>query len=259
MKIVNLGNMPQNILEKISKDVIEIDIGCSDSKVYKVITEKDVLFLKIANKGLLTNEYMALRWLAGKLIVPDILAYEVYNKREFLLTKSLKGKMICSDEYKNYPDKVIDILVVAFQNIYNVDIRNCPFNVGLEYKLNLVEKNIKKGLIKEENISREILTKYGTVNGIYNYLVNNKPKEETCFSHGDVSLPNIFADDNSFTGFIDVGECGIADKWFDLAICEKSIIRNYGKNYVSIFYEKLDIIPNREKIDYYLLLMNLYL
>ena len=72
-------------------------------------------------------------------------------------------------------------------------------------------------------------------------------------------MPNIFALKDKFVGFIDVGECGIADKWFDLAICEKSIRRNYGEEYIRQFYNELNIVPDREKIDYYLLMMELYL
>ena len=45
---------------------------------------------------------------------------------------------------------------------------------------------------------------------------------------------------------------------FDLAICEKSIKRNYGEEYISEFYNQLGIIPDRNKIDYYLLMMEVY-
>ena len=94
---------------------------------------------------------------------------------------------------------------------------------------------------------------------VLEFLKSNKFNDEICFSHGDTSLPNIFASQDKFTGFIDVGECGLADKWFDLAICEKSIKRNYGEKYIDEFYKELNIIPEREKIDYYLLMMELYL
>ena len=70
-------------------------------------------------------------------------------------------------------------------------------------------------------------------------------------------MTNLFVIDDKFVGFIDVGECGLADKWLDLEVCEKSIIRNYGKEYVDKFYELLGIVPDREKIDYHLLLLEL--
>ena len=151
------------------------------------------------------------------------------------------------------------VIAEAFKKIYSVDIKDCPFDTSIDYKLALVNDNVRKGLIKEENIKKEVLEKYGSIDNILSYLNINKFYEPLCFSHGDTSLPNIFALNNHFSGFIDVGECGIADKWFDLAICEKSIRRNYGDEYVKAFCQELGITPDQDKIDYYLLMMELYL
>ncbi len=133
------------------------------------------------------------------------------------------------------------------------------FNVSIDYKLALVENNVNNNLIRVEDLKEETLKKFGSLENIIKFLKDNKFNDDYCFSHGDTSLPNIFASKNEFVGFIDVGECGIADKWFDLAICEKSIKRNYGEQYISKFYEELNIIPERDKIDYYLLMIELYL
>ena len=255
-----MNNLPDNILKIISSfSSEEINIGCSNSKVFKLMNGDKTYFLKIAKEGLLTREYNALNWLLGKLNVPKIILYDKSNGLEYLLTNSLEGEMICSDYYVEQPEIAIELLVEAFEQINKVDIVNCPFNVDINYKLELITNNVNKGLITGEYISDDILTKYNGVKGILKYLEKNKFTDDKCFSHGDTSLPNIFVDQNKLIGFIDVGECGIADKWFDLAICEKSIARNFGDKYVDMFYKKLNIIPDRTKIDYYLLMMNLYL
>lgn len=242
-----------------SANVSEITIGCSDSKVYKIEKEDNTYYLKVATKGLLTREYNALNWLQEKLEVPKIVLYDDTTEKEYLITESIPGEMVCSDNMINNPNKALDIIVEAFNNIYKVDIKNCPFNVGLDYKLNIIENNVKNNLINYNDLKDNTKEKFNSLEEIVKYLKDNKFKEELCFSHGDTSLPNIFANDNHFSGFIDVGECGIADKWFDLAICEKSIKRNYGQEYVKKFYEKLNIKEDRFKIDYYLLMMELYL
>lgn len=242
-----------------SAKVSEITIGCSDSKVYKIEKEDNTYYLKVATKGLLTREYNALNWLQGKLEVPKIVLYDDTTEKEYLITEAIPGEMVCSDNMINNSDKALDIIVESFNNIYKVDIKNCPFNVGLDYKLNIIENNVKNNLINYNDLKDNTKEKFNSLEEIVKYLKDNKFKEELCFSHGDTSLPNIFANDNHFSGFIDVGECGIADKWFDLAICEKSIKRNYGLEYVKKFYEKLNIKEDRFKIDYYLLMMELYL
>ena len=72
-----------------------------------------------------------------------------------------------------------------------------------------------------------------------------------------MSLPNIFALDGHFSGLIDVGNAGLSDIYFDLVICEISIERNYGKEYIDTFYEKLGIEKDEFKSDYYRILMSL--
>ena len=240
-------------------EISEIGIGCSDSQVFKIVKGENIFFLKMASKGLLTSEYQKLNWLSGKLCVPKIVLYDSTDDTEYLITESVKGEMICSEYYENNPEDGIKVIAEAFKQIYSVSISDCPFDVSIDYKLALVENNVNNNLIHEADIPEEVSKRFGSITNILKYLKENKFTEEPCFSHGDTSLPNIFGTKDKFEGFIDVGECGIADKWFDLAICEKSIIRNYGEKYISKFYEALDVVPDRNKIDYYLLIMQLYL
>ena len=252
--------LPDKILKFINNcDLEEITIGCSCSQVIKITNKDKVYFLKMAKKGILTSEYKKLKWLDGKLEVPKIVLYDVFDDNEYLITDGVAGEMVCSDYYISNKEIGIKAIADAFKKIYSVDIKDCPFNVSMDYKLSIVENNVNNNLISEHDLDEEILKRYGNIKNILLFLKNNKFNEELCFSYGDVSLPNIFAKEDKCVGFVDVGECGIADKWFDLAICEKSIKRNYGVQYVSKFYEELNIVPDRNKIDYYLLLMELYL
>jgi len=237
----------------------EVSIGCSDSQVFKIIKNNNIYFLKMSRLGLLTFEYNKLMWLENKLEVPKVVLYDKNDTAEFLITEALKGEMVCSEVYNDNPELGLKIIAQAFNKLYEVDINNCPFDVSIDYKLKLVENNVKNKLIDISQLSSETLNRFGSLENILKYLKENKFYEEKCFSHGDTSLPNIFGLNSNFSGYIDVGECGIADKWFDLAICEKSIKRNYGEEYISKFYAELNIIPDRQKIDYYLLMMELYL
>lgn len=257
-------NFNYNLSEKVKtfiKDakIEEISIGCSDSQVFKIEKIDKIYFIKISFKGNLTSEYEKLKWLGGKLSVPKIVLYDYNDDTEYLITESVEGEMVCSEYYLNNPKIGIKVIADAFKQISNVSIESCPFNVSIDYKLSLVENNVEKNLIHLEDLKEDTLKKFGSLENIIKFLRDNKFNDEYCFSHGDTSLPNIFASGDEFTGFIDVGECGIADKWFDLAICEKSIRRNYGEDYIQQFYNELGIVPDRKKIDYYLLMMELYL
>lgn len=235
----------------------EIGIGCSNSQVIKIIKNSNTYYLKMATKGPLTKEYNALKWLKGKLEVPEIMLYDFSEENEYLLTKSLDGEMTCSANYVKNPEVALKVIKEAFDEIYAVDISNCPFDVSNSHRLSVATENVKNGLVKTEDLSKETIEKYGTVENVLQYLLDNRFPEELCFSHGDSSLPNIFGIQDKFTGFIDIGECGIADKWFDIAICEKSIRRNLGEEYIAKFYEMLNIRPNKEKTNYYILMLEL--
>lgn len=250
--------LTDNVSEFIKESKLEeIGIGCSNSQVIKIIKSNGTYYLKMATKGLLTKEYNALKWLKGKLEVPEIVLYDCDKENEFLITRSLDGEMTCSDNYVKNPDLALMVIKDAFDKIYEVDISNCPFDTSNRRRLSLVTNNVKKGLVKTEDLSKETIEKYGTVENVLKYLLDNQFPEELCFSHGDPSLPNIFGIRDKFTGFIDVGECGVADKWFDIAICEKSIRRNLGEEYVSKFYEMLNIKQDKEKVSYYILMLEL--
>lgn len=248
-------------IEKIINDaeLKEISIGCSDSQVVKIKKDGRTFYLKIMKNGKLLQEYEKLKWLEGKIPVPKIIEFIQEYGNDYLITEEMPGKMLCDKYYINNPDNAMLVLKVAFQNIFSIDISDCPFNVSNEYKLSLIEDNINKGLVNDLSLSAETRKKFGTVQNLLEYLKNNRFQEEFVFSHGDTSLPNIFAFKDKLTGFIDVGESGIADKWFDLAICEKSILRNYGKEYIENFYDALNIKRDDFKINYYLLMMELYL
>ncbi len=228
----------------------EITIGCN-SKVYKIRKKSKTFYLKIANH--LSKESIALDYLKDKISVPEKVFYEKYNNKSYLLTKEVKGEMLCSDYYENNPLKGIDIIVEAFNHLYNIDYSDCMIDETISHKINEIEKNISS--IKEENIKKEYLDRFHSKNGILKYLKGNMPKQIIGFTHGDMSLPNIFAQDGHFSGLIDVGNAGLCDIYFDLVVCEMSIERNYGKEYVDIFYDKIGIEKDEFKSDYYRILL----
>ena len=67
----------------------------------------------------------------------------------------------------------------------------------------------------------------------------------------------LYSFNGHFSGLLDVGNAGIGDIYFDLVVCEMSIERNYGKEYVDIFYDKLGIEKDEFKSDYYRVLLSL--
>lgn len=241
-------------------DLQQIGIGCSGDKVIKITKNTDVYFLKYSNNPNIQLEYTKLKWLNGRLSVPEIVDYEEQNGMYYLLTRGLDGEMVCSKKYMKDWQSGLNVIYQAFSELWKIDIKDCPFNVGLDYKLKNIKNKIDNNLFQPQDIRPEFLEKYGGIDGMYKYLINNRPTETLRFSHGDTSLPNIFGKNNNLTGFIDVSDCGIADLWYDIAVTAKSIKRNYNTEALNMFYNTMQNKIGKIRqdiIDYYITLVEL--
>lgn len=247
------GSNRLNEFLKTATSIEEITIGCSGKKVYKIRKKSKVFYLKVANH--LSRESISLDYLEDKVIVPEKVFYEKYNGMSYLLTKSLNGIMLCDDYFDDHIMEGIDIIVEAFNALYNIDYSDCVIDETIPVKIKRIEENI--GSIKEEDIKKEILDRFHTKQAILKYLKGNMPKQIIGFTHGDMSLPNIYACNGHFSGLLDTEDAGLSDIYYDLVVCEMSIERNYGKEYVDVFYEKLGIEKDEFKSDYYRILLSL--
>lgn len=252
-QIIIKGSNRLNEFLKTATSIEKITIGCSGKKVYKIRKKSKVFYLKVANH--LSKESISLDYLKDKAIVPEKVFYEKYNGMSYLLTKSLNGIMLCDDYFDDHVMEGIDIIVEAFNALYNIDYSDCVIDETIPVKIKRIEENI--GLIKEENIKKEILDRFHTKQAILKYLKGNMPKQIIGFTHGDMSLPNIYACNGHFSGLLDTEDAGLSDIYYDLVVCEMSIERNYGKEYVDVFYEKLGIEKDEFKSDYYRILLSL--
>ena len=252
-QIIIKGSNRLNEFLKTATSIEKITIGCSGKKVYKIRKKSKVFYLKVANH--LSKESISLDYLKDKVIVPEKVFYEKYNGMSYLLTKSLNGIMLCDDYFDDHIMEGINIIVEAFNALYNIDYSDCVIDETIPVKIKRIEENID--LIKEEDIKKEILDRFHTKQAILKYLKGNMPKQIIGFTHGDMSLPNIYACNGHFSGLLDTEDAGLSDIYYDLVVCEMSIERNYGEEYVDVFYEKLGIEKDEFKSDYYRILLSL--
>lgn len=242
-------------------EVNEISIGCSGDSVREVIRKDGTYYIKIAKSNKLDKEYFMFNYLKNKSLAPEVVYFNYDGKISTLITKKLEGDMICCDEIFDDMYHVVDLASEAIKILQSINISNCPFYNNLDIKLATAKYNIDNKLVSTKDMSEESQKRFGSVEKLYEYLINNKIKEEKlCFSHGDLSIPNIFYKDEKITGFVDLGDSGIADIWYDIAILVKSLRRNYETDEAEKYlFKKLNIKPNYDVIEYYILLTDLFL
>ena len=84
------------------------------------------------------------------------------------------------------------------------------------------------------------------------------PPDKLVVCHGDACSPNtLIGDDGRWSGHVDLGALGVADRWADLAIATMSLDWNYGAGWQALLLEIYGIEPDDERARYYRTLWNL--
>ena len=251
--------LPQ-IIQKYTKDMLykKNEVGCSSASLYHYTNNDKNYYLKIEKtNSVFEHEQKKLQWLQKRLPVPEIVAQCREYGNDYLLMTKVVGEMAFSEQYLKDPTKLVSLLSVGIKILHAVDISDCPFDSTLKNTLKFLWKGVENNEVDMNNWKES--TQFNTPKELYDYLLANQPEEELVFSHGDYCLPNVFFDNETVTGFIDLGNAGISDKWEDIASCIRSLELNLKSNeYTNLFLECLKIKPDYKKINYYSLLNELY-
>lgn len=262
--------LPEKIRNLIADEQYTVDdIGMSGSSVF--IYGNKILKVQERNEEA-ENEYRMMRYLHGKLPVPDIYAHEVSDGKSYLLMSRCAGRMACDPKYMENPTVLCRLLADGLKRLWSIDISDCPSNQRLTHKLARAKYNIENGLVDLENVEPDTFGENGFQSPaeLLQWLYDHMPKEEPVFSHGDYCLPNLFGAQDKAVGYIDLGRSGIADKWCDIALCYRSLLHNYSGKYQylggqdtpdydeMLLFSELGIEPDMEKIRYYILLDELF-
>lgn len=251
--------IPYPILKHIRNlDYTVNEVGYSSAQVMVF----DQFVLKIEKESIDSdNEHRMLKWLQGKLPVPELVVSYKEKGYNYLLMEKLKGRMACAEQYLEKPEKLISMLAESLQMLWQVDISDCPGINGVTQKLDLAKFYLEHELFDIENTEPDTFGPKGFEypDKLLEFLVGNKPEETFVFSHGDCCLPNLLFYQGKISGFIDLGRSGVADRWQDIALCLRSLQNNLQTDcYNKTLLKELGLPFNEKKYRYYLLLDELF-
>jgi aminoglycoside phosphotransferase len=218
-------------------------------------------YLKIQPVGYpnsLEQQSKRLLWLTNKLPVPEIIDYGITGGYEYLITYEISGYAASNEIFKKDTKEMIALIAKGLREIHELSISDCPFDNSINKLMTIAQYNIQNRFFDPV----ELQNKFGedSIEKLLREveLFSDVLTEDLVFTHGDYSLPNIIIKDGTIEGYLDLGNCGMADRYYDLAVAEKSIIRNFGSEYLQLFYEQYGISKsNTEKIRFYQLMEHL--
>ncbi len=210
-----------------------------------------------------------LRFLTGKLPVPELLACEEKDGFQYLLMSRILGDMTCTPKWMERSDELLPIIADALKMLWQVDISDCPRYLGPEVVLMRARYYVEHGLFDSEGCDPATFGPGGFESpmALLQWLETHIPPMDPVFSHGDFCMPNLLIRDGKISGFIDLGMSGMADRYHDIALMHRSLSYNFsgwygGKVYPDFnadqLFEYLGIQPDREKLRYYKLLDELF-
>ncbi len=233
-----------------------VHIGKSGASVFRLRTHVGTLFLKtcaiVANGGLFT-EAERLRWLAGRLPVPDVVSFVRDDEQEYLLVTSLPG-VNGVEAGRDRPENITSGLAQALRMLHAQPVAGCPFDQSVAAQIERARERVASGLVDEADFDEERIGR--TAPDLLAEVDVCRPNREACaLTHGDPCLPNVMFDEGRFTGFIDCSRAGVADPYQDLALAARSIASNLGREWVGMFFRQYGAPhPDERRLAFYRLL-----
>jgi aminoglycoside phosphotransferase len=136
-----------------------VHIGKSAASVFRLRTHGGTLFLKtcsITDKDGLGTEADRLRWLAGRLSVPEVVSLAKDDGHEYLLVTSLPG-VNGVEAGREHPERVAAGLAQALKMLHAQPIDGCPFDQTVATQIKRARQWVATGLVDETDFDDERL------------------------------------------------------------------------------------------------------
>ncbi len=234
-----------------------VNHGRSKAAVYRSTR----FVLKVQQKGpfdTLFGEKERLRWLAGRVPVPRVVAYHLEGGTEYLATERVRGLDMSAPETRLHARRNAALLARALRELHALPLGDCPFNASLNVRLREGRERLRLGMVNEADLDSEWRGWTGAE--VFAELVRTRPEtEDLVVTHGDPCLPNVIVAGEFVSGLVDVGRAGVADRHADLALAARSLTYNYGPGFEDVFLDTYGrSLVDVGKLAYYRLLDELF-
>ena len=152
------------------------------------------------------------------------------------------------------PQQLVELLADALRGLHVLPVAACPFDQRLASRLQAAQARVEAGLVDADDFDDERLGQ--SAQQVFAELCSTRPDhEDLVVSHGDACLPNLMAVEGRFSGFIDCGRLGVADRYQDLALAARSLVHNFGDTcWVAPLFRRYGVVADERRLAFYRLL-----
>lgn len=207
----------------------------------------------------LVEELARLRWLAPHIPVPHVAAFAFEGTAAWLLMTALPGETAWEvlTAQPEQAEAVVDAIAGLMRRLHAIAPETCPFHAAAPRRLALASARIAAGLVEEDDFDDERAGR-STAQVWDALMALPQPAGPSVVTHGDFSLDNILIANGVVTGCIDVGRAGLADRYQDIAILW-NCLGEFESHLQSRLLAALgEGTGDRERIDFHLLLDELF-
>jgi len=187
-------------------------------------------FLKWSPDGVglpsLADEAARLAWAGAWTPVPRVVGHGVADGGEWLMTTALPGESAVSPRWVRQPERAARAIGAGLRAMHDaLPVDACPFTWSVADRLRA------KGI---------------------DAFPAPPPIDLLVVCHGDPCAPNtLIGDSGEWTGHVDLGTLGVADRWADIAVATDNLAWNYGEGYDDALLDAYGIAADRERVTYY--------
>jgi kanamycin kinase len=218
-----------------------------------------VRYLKTAPAGAavpLRAEAARMRWAAAAgLPVPEVVAACQAGSAEWLLTERLPGRD--ATKLTAGPELLVPMLAAGLRRFHAAPAAGCPFAFGPDEAIAQAARRVQSGLVQPPDMHPEHahLSPGAALAELRRLRLARPPELVVC--HGDYCLPNVLIDGGAVTGYVDLGELAVADRWSDLAVATWSVTWNLGPGWEDLFLASYGVSRDHEAVAFYRLAYDL--
>jgi kanamycin kinase len=203
----------------------------------------------------LAEEVARLRWAARFTPVPAVLDHGRDDDGEWMVTAALPGGNAVGPRWKADPRTAVTAIGRGLRALHDaLPVERCPYSWSAQDRVALAHRRSAELDPARWHPDHRALD----VPAALAAIADPPPVDRIVVCHGDPCAPNtLLTDDGAWSGHVDMGALGVADRWADLAVATWSTEWNYGPGWEPALLAAYGVAPDPGRTAYYRLLWDL--